>query len=54
MCKNTFLAGVLPGPRWGAHSTPPNLLSALRVSNCKGKERRGKESNRREKEKDNK
>jgi len=39
-----------PGPHWGAHSAPPDLLAALRRPTCKGRQRSKKRQKEREKE----
>jgi len=41
--KYVFGGGSVPDLlQGGAHSTPPDLLAALRNHTCKGRERRGK------------
>jgi len=41
--KNVFVAGLWPGPRWGAYSAPPDPLAGFKTSNFKGREGKGNE-----------
>jgi len=46
--KIRFRPGLCPGPAKGAHSTPPEILAALRKPTCEGREHRGKRKKQKE------